>query len=390
MNKRILWSLGLLGVLMLSGAAFYAWYCHEDVEPATPVFRESTENVSRSRALANGVFQTGMPKRAARHISYEESSARTTNDLVRLPFGKERPYDIRYAEHKGALGRVTFHVVDTEGNSVPGATVRGGFYNNGKEGHGFSEQTDAEGLLTVQDTCTGDLNFDVRKTGCYQTRHRYWFFKAGFDCVEDGRWIPWNPVLKVVLKEVRNPVEMKVGRKGTEWKVFPRNEEVGFDFEANDFVEPVGVGKYDDIKLYFSNEVEKVRGEHIYTWQLTLTSDVDGGLFRLPKDIFSEFKSVYVAPKAGYEKKIIYTYKRSQNRVFIDMRASDQEYVIVKSRVRKDEDGNIIDKHYGKIYGLEFVNGKEGAQIKLNYSFNPNSNDPNLERKRDSPHDGVL
>jgi hypothetical protein len=49
----------------------------------------------------------------------------------------------------------------------------------------------------------------VIKPGFYKSNVTYWFFKNYFDCVKDGRWIPWNPTVEVVLKEIRNPIKMR-------------------------------------------------------------------------------------------------------------------------------------------------------------------------------------
>lgn len=109
---------------------------------------------------------------------------------------------VKQAQANGALGAVTFLVVDDHGVPVPEAAVRGGFYNHGKNGYGFETQTDGNGFVVLQNKCAGDVNFIINKEGYYETCLRYWFFKANYDCVKDGRWIPWNPTIEVTLKQI--------------------------------------------------------------------------------------------------------------------------------------------------------------------------------------------
>ena len=58
---------------------------------------------------------------------------------------------------------------------------------------------------------------------------------------------------------------------------------------------------------------------------------------------------------------------------------NDDEYLIYKTRIVRNERGEIISEHFGKIYGptrtVGFLRFEE-------LFFNPTPNDPNIEEKR--------
>ena len=62
------------------------------------------------------------------------------------------------------------------------------------------------------------------------------------------------------------------------------------------------------------------------------------------------------------------------------------DYLIFRTRTKVDENGNLIEARYGKIYGpieFNFVLNPIGEimqkSIQMSYHFNPNVNDTNLE-----------
>ncbi len=58
--------------------------------------------------------------------------------------------------------------------------------------------------------------------------------------------------------------------------------------------------------------------------------------------------------------------------------AEDDEYLVFRTRVVKDDNGNIVSANYGKIYGAIRTVGFFGAKA---IYFNPTPNDTNLEAK---------
>ena len=59
--------------------------------------------------------------------------------------------------------------------------------------------------------------------------------------------------------------------------------------------------------------------------------------------------------------------------------AEDDEYLVFRTRIVKDDNGNIVSANYGKIYGAIRTVGFFGAKA---IYFNPTPNDVNMEEKQ--------
>ena len=295
--------------------------------------------------------------------------------------GERYPAAVTRAQEKGALGAVTFSIVDDRGQPVSGATVKASFWNHGQKGHDFEKTTDENGLVALQDTCVGDLNFSVMKEGHYKTRLRYWFFKAYFDCAKDGKWMPWNPVIEIVLKRKVNPVAMYCK---TATVLLPdKDKSFGFDCIMSDLVEPYGNGKKADFSISYSLVYDK---ENIWnaTNHLHITFAPGCGAVLMKSDAYSQMNTIYSAPESGYINHVGF-YLKSLDQAHREERtlASD-EYIVFKSRTVFDEQGRETNSHFGKIISKGFWYGeksKDGTGGKLIFSFylNPTPNDRNLE-----------
>jgi len=336
--------------------------------------------------VGTNVVRTATPVRRSgegspeTEVVLEKSSAALSPVLVRLEPGHPKPAHIVKAQKDGAQAKITFLVVDDKGRPVPDATVAGGFYNHERDGHGFSSQTQNDGTVELTDICVWEINYGVEKSGYYETRGRYDFYKAGFDCVKDGRWIPWNPTVEVVLKRKVNPVAMYVrpNRGGLNPLVPPvKDESIGFDLQKGDWVAPHGKG--DNTDVFFKYEYEagvplvlNYRG----IVSLVFTNKYDGA-YVLKKDKSSAFQSVYQADtNAVYISDFEFAYDRLAGDIKKDTRFSEADYLVIRTRSKTDEKGNLVSAHYSKMYG-PIAAGKGG--IYFGYYFNPNENDPNLE-----------
>ena len=284
--------------------------------------------------------------------------------------------ELRVASNQGADGKVTFHVVDTDGNSVAGAEIGGGFPND----RPFSGLTDADGLFSVSGrTLHGaSLPYGVTKQGFYKTRTIYQFGKVGYRCLENGRWIPWNPTLRVTLKDIRNPIPMYVKRAKI---IFPaRGEFFHYDFLAGDLVEPHGKGKVPDIAVMYM----KFRSDSAihYSKELLIRAVNDGDGFILKqKDKWSALMGEHAAPETGYSPEINLYADRMPGKVVRLKESSADEYYIFRSRTRGTGSGQ--ESHYGRIwgqigYGSEHKDTVSG-ELFFHYYFNPTPNDRNLE-----------
>ncbi len=323
-------------------------------------------------------------------VALEKSSAalspmrETDSVLVRLEPGHPKPAHIVKAQKDGAQAKITFLVVDDKGRPVPDATVAGGFYNHERDGHGFSSQTQNDGTVELTDLCVWEINYGVEKSGYYETRGRYDFYKAGFDCVKDGRWIPWNPTVEVVLKRKVNPVTMYVRQGAINRLALPKLDDwTGFDLERSDWVQPHGKGKHEDFQVFFR------RGEtnHMGVFrQFSLTfrfcKPFDGFYLARKDGTGSQFKCIYEADTNRiYETEIEFSYERlidpvSGRSAYKNKMLEPDEYLVLRIRSETDEEGRLIKANYAKICAPLFA-AFYGFQITT--YFNPNENDPNLE-----------
>lgn len=301
------------------------------------------------------VFNTNLNDKNGRSLSKGYRSLETnTNEkddrgLMSLPVNKPLPDRIRHALTFGAKAKITLRIIDSKGFPVGDALIGGGFYNHGEKGHRFEKKTNTDGKVILEDNCVGDLNFGVIKDGYYDTRTTYWFFKNYFDCVKDGRWIPWNPTIEIVLKEKRAPKPLYT--KEVE-SVFPKRESVGFDCLAADFVEPFGKGTIADFYLHYDSVVP-LNGVTLLDWSyltnnLTISSVGGGGFITKSKDIFSKMISEYEAPEKGYTDAVNYELKRTRDKIFMDRKLDNDKYLFFKSRVKRI--GEAESANYGKIY----------------------------------------
>jgi len=211
----------------------------------------------------------------------------------------------------------------------------------------------------------------------------YWFFKAGYDCAKDGRWIPWNPTIEVVLKRKINPVAMYVATYNSkDHSIAYVDREIGFDLFENDWVEPEGKGKHADFYVLFHWDGAMY---HDYNGSnLTLIfKDRHAGAYIAQTDDFSAFKSPYAANKDElYLNKIEFFYKRGRKASeSVDGQLKANQCLILRIRTKEDEFGKLIEAHYAKIYApMDFGYAlKTPGSMEMRYYLNPNKNDTNLE-----------
>lgn len=282
----------------------------------------------------------------------------------------------------GAKARITLHVVDSKGHDVSGAEVMGSFAGTKNPAELYKVLTDDSGRVTLGAVHAGYMvNLTISKENYYVTRSEHHFDLRGFDCVNDGRWIPWNPTLEVVLKEKRRPIPMYT--KLVEVILPEQNKPIGYDMNVGDLVEPYGAGRYGDIMLtYFFNYPKDGTSESISRLTIDVSHPIDGLLLR-SKDAWSDFKALHEAPENGYSTNLLLITHYKDHKLVEKKEVSQSEYLIVKSRVKTDNEGRVVTANYSKIYGALIYGGTEknlkGGMVRLCYYFNPTPNDRNLE-----------
>lgn len=287
---------------------------------------------------------------------------------------KYRAGDQQQAALHGAEAKVTLRVVDTEGKAVTEASVNLTFAFRQKN-KPLIGLTDSNGLFVAQGTLTDDIIYRVSKIGYYETFDRFFMAKAATRCVENGRWIPWNPVLQVTMKEIRKPIPMYV--KKVECKLPKYDVPIGFDFKVGDWVAPYGKGLISDMTLTYS-ETEREDSLCKYDFKVTFPSP-SGGAYIQKKDLYSILGSANEATSEGYSPSRSFVYERTDSKIIQDVRVTSDDCLVFRSRTETDELGVLQKANYGKIYGpLKFADGRD-REVVFTYYFNPTPNDRNLE-----------
>lgn len=255
------------------------------------------------------------------------------------------------------LLRLSFHAVDGEGKVVGGAKVsfsaearpRGAGDESGRQ-NGTSGLTDSQGLYTgeVEAWDATQSGYQVTKEGYYPAWSSY-SAKAAIR----GKWQPWNPVIEVVLKRVRNPVPMYAKRVSGE--VPAKDTDAGYDLIMGDWVAPHGKGKVADMTFHGTGEV---LGDRNYRGVLTVTFPGQGNGM-IPHEVSqpqpSPLRMPYEAPADGYEAKRVWRSVRKYNPVAM----KNEEYINDSSKTRNffirvrgemDADGKMVKALYGKIH----------------------------------------
>ena len=236
-----------------------------------------------------------------------------------------------------------------------------------------------DGLAVLNFTChSGYFEVEVSADGFYPERLRDQHFATRLNSSNTGHiFEEREKELSITLRRVINPVNMEVHRFPE--KTFPRRSgEFGFDLERCDWTSPFGAGKVADVTfkydLVVTNDVARCTG--------LLSFNASGGAYKLKKQKGTSFVSVYEADSnATYRTEFPFSsycnYKDSADYGAVRV-AEDDEYLVFRTRVVKDEKGNIVSANYGKIYGAIRTVGFFGASA---IYFNPTPNDTNLEPK---------
>lgn len=280
------------------------------------------------------------------------------------------PQHVRALQH-GAEARLTLRIVDSRGIPVKEAKINGTFLIGDVSGHKVEAVTDEEGVAVIEEKCTYEMLFHVSKDGYYMTTYRHYFSVPGFDCVKDGRWLPWDPVLEVVLKEVRNPEKMIIANKSL---TFPKGQTVGFDFEVGDLLSPYGKGMSADISLWFEQSIQKT--PYCYSNNIVVSACDGGSIATLQKDLFSQFKFAYEAPLEGWMQSAELGLVRTHDKILRDVSLKENEYWVVKTH---DKFGN---KRFGIISDFSFGGSDKGTNfcgVGISFIFNTSSSSRNLE-----------
>ena len=309
-----------------------------------------------------------------------------------------------------ASERLYVKVINDDGNPVSNAVVNVSFTSGhvvfGKgTPHYYKGYTGKDGRVTVRFNCdSSDVHWSVNATGFYQSEVRKEVFKIDVVPIPPAFY---NVVMlehekhgEITLYRKRNPQPMYAHTWELERKSPIANGRYGFDLEYFDWLPPLGKGKVAD--FYYVRDRKDIENVKV-----ALAKGKGYGLMSFRNGTpnypavgdpvgrieFDEKCGAYVGKCTGNEN-FPTTYGADTAETYVSefpIRIVAQkgniwlhegrvietgEYMVIRSRVKCDERGNIVSAHYSKLLGPVGF----GSLVVVGESvFNPRPNDTNLE-----------
>ena len=309
-----------------------------------------------------------------------------------------------------ASERLYVKVVDDEGNSVSNAVVNVSFtsghvvFGKGTPLY-YKGYTGKDGRATVRFNCdSSDVHWSVNANGFYPSEVRKEVFKIDVVPIPPAFY---NVIMlehekhgEITLYRKRNPQPMYAHTWELERKSPIANGRYGFDLEYFDWLPPLGKGKVAD--FYYvrdRKDVENVKvalakgkGYGLMSFRngtpnYPVVGDVVGriefdekcgayvgkctGNENFPSRFGADMTETYVSEfpiRIVAQKGTVWLH---EGRVI-----EKGEYMVIRSRVKCDERGNIVSANYSKLLGPVGF----GSLVAIGESvFNPRPNDTNLE-----------
>ena len=287
--------------------------------------------------------------------------------------------------------RVT--VTDSEGSPVTNALVSLGFsagnvvFAEGKS-YNYEARTDTQGKAEIKFDCkSSNVGWAVKADGYYRSGPHKETFRIAVNPIPP---IFYNVTMLEHEKEVKamlwkriNPQPMYAYGMYESLKIrWPReNGRYGFDLRLFDWVAPIGKGEVADF-YFVRNVVDGKPGECVGH----LEFDDKCGAYVRKQTGSKSFPSTYGAEtNAVFLSRFQFMFLNDKGAIDYGAIIGKDEYMVLRTRVKCDDNGNIKETNYSKILG-PFGKGKGGVEA-METVFNPRVNDPNLEL--DSPKNFV-
>ena len=282
--------------------------------------------------------------------------------------------EVQEAQRKGAKAKIIFKVVDDDGMPITNTVVQGTWQNDYPRKTWMETFiTDSNGVFVAKARVGGQFGCIVEKSGYYSSTGgvNFHWRKGVLPLVKDGKWQPYGEHKTIVLKRIKNPANMNLLQHA--WFAAPvTNSWVGFDFEKFAWTPPYGDGRHDDILIRFNYQARNKYYTDWSTMDISFTNNPYAGFYELKKDVFSDMKNPYSVDTNQ-------TFATVNRYGTVGTKAQILEAdscLVFRTRMKVDENGQLISAHYGMIYGrwtTEF--GMKAEAI----FFNPRPNDTNIE-----------
>ena len=230
--------------------------------------------------------------------------------------------------------------------------------------------TDARGRCKLR----GKTNVGAAAAGVSVAPPGYYsnFAGGGYDYKSKnvfGVWQPDNLVVTIRLQRVENPIPLFVKQVGDKrshggWRrTFPGKEpgeKIAYDMLVGDWLPPVGTGAVADVVFerlprQSLGEAVTARGEKKEAYRETMSvtfPGADNGLVEVPVNRGHRLK-IRQAPESGYLPRRETWYEVDKN--WNEHKSYDENRCFCfRIRTKRNEKGEIVSAHYGKIYGDVF------------------------------------
>lgn len=205
-------------------------------------------------------------------------------------------------------------------------------------------------------------------------------------------WKPDNMVVTLMLQKVEHsiPLFMKLANlKAENGKITNNQSKFSYDLLQGAWLPPFGDGKHADIEFVCLQQERLEDGKNFSHTVPRYRNSVrvefcgeDNGICTMPTT--SATLKVRTAPADGYEKCVTIWRQRSAGLNATEGIDKSRNYCF-RIRVKRDEEGNIAEAYYGKIYGdIELRHEYDGdipniTGVKFRYYLNSTPLDRNLE-----------
>ena len=281
--------------------------------------------------------------------------------------------------------RVTAHVKDTDGNPAVGVTVKVQTYKNTLKGLGREpEYTHYEGVTDTNGDATlsfqnysSHFNMQVYSDNYYMESTNYVYIKSIQHPDLSITLTEHSKEINFTLRRKKNPTSLCYRLPSCSVKMPKVSGEFGFDLLMNDWVEPYGDGKFAD--FYVQREASPTNSKVTVNSSIVFRGDGNGAYIRKKVKTTSDFKTDYEADTNGTYQDCLpmQHYPAPGNpKCTHSAIARDDEYIVMRTRVEKDADGNIVKANYSAMRGTVQIYEFFASR---GYVFNPTPNDPNLE-----------
>jgi len=283
-----------------------------------------------------------------------------------------------------ATERLHVHVEDERGCPVPDVEVGLSTMNKyvfmgsdkAKDYDIYTAMTDTNGNAVVNFRCiNGSFGWGINSSNYYPSVSHRGAFKG-----EDLLPIPMyrldehEKYESVRIWRKRNPQPMIAWCEKEKRRTPKGVGRFGFDLKLFDWLPPFGHGEVADFYYVQIKESDFSEGDLVGK----LEFDENGGAYVGRKRVFKEFPTTYEADTSMPYKTEFNSYGyRKLNYLLRTNFVAKDEYMVVRSRVKVDEQGKILSAHYAKIFGPFSVGNNYIVAAEV--VFNPNENDANLE-----------